>query len=315
MVAREASALPTSPTVEIYCPPVPGAVRFARLFPSLLAPSNGSPGLAARALGLLVVAPFTQLTFLCFDLQVFLLHVFHTRRLARWCHVVFMPTVNFFVMVALAQLRLGAHPVEHGFHGPSLTGATAYAALLCIWYLAAARAHRLYLWWACSAALTLGLSVAADAYYCATFTLDPVARGFFAPTPLVWNPFVWMWVAAFCIALSHIAEPQLPPRVGDPWRWTPPARYFFGNRDAPNGPLTVCARAALLSVQFLTGTINEWWASPRLAPYNLLLLMFRAGYRPDVGQTARGYAERALADGNPAIDFVGTGGGAFLPLD
>lgn len=40
-------------------------------------------------------------------------------------------------------------------------------------------------------------------------------------------------------------------------------------------------------------------------PYSLLLLMFRAGYRPDVAARTRAYAERAMASGNPAIDFVG----------
>jgi hypothetical protein len=302
-------------TVEVFAPPSSEARWLARHLSWLVAPEGGSPKWYTRLLGVSVVAPFTQFTVLSFDLQAFLFSVFHTRVWARLGHGLFMPMVNFFVMVALAQLRVGPHPTEHGWSGPSLNGATLYAALLLAWYLAVASSARLYLWWAATVPLTLALAFGADAYYCHTFTLETAARSWYAPTPTLFNPWLWMTVSSFIIAASHAPEPKLPPRVGDPWRWMSLPESILGTRAQPNPPLLRLARASKVALQLVTGTLNEWWASPRLMPYNLLMLMFAAGYRPDVGEQAKTFAARALASGNPAIDYIGIGGGSFLRPD
>lgn len=299
----------------MFVPPSAEALCLARRLGWLIAPPEGRERWYTRAFGFLVVAPFTQLTLRSFDLQTFLFQVFHTRLPARLGHALFMPAVNFFMMAALAGLRIGPHPTEHGWPGPSLNGATGYALILLLWYFFVARGERLYLWWLLTVPFTLALAFGADAFYCATFTLDAARRTFLAPSPLVANPFLWMTVAAALVAFSHGPEPRLPPRVGEAREWTEHRRFLFGPREAPCSPSKVVRRGLLLAVQLVSGTLNEWWASPRLMPYNLLLLMFRAGYRPDVAERTRHHAERALESGNPAIDFVGIGGGAFLRVD
>lgn len=301
--------------VEVFVRPSREARWLARHLGWLVAPRDGRHRWYTRAVGFLVVAPFTQLTVASFDLQLFLFQVFHRRIWARLGHAVFMPAVNFFVMAALAQLRLGAHPAAHGWPGPSLNGATAYALVLLAWYLLVAMEARLMLWWALTAPLTLALSFAADAYYCRFFVLDEAQRTFFAPTVAAANPFVWAYVAAQMIMLSHVPEPLLPPRVTDAWRWTSVWDFVLGRAEVRRSWPRVAGRGLLLLVQVASGAANEGWASARLMPYSLLLLMFRLGYQPERAARARAYADRAIASGNPAIDFVGIGGGAFLRPD
>jgi hypothetical protein len=301
--------------VELFVQPSREARWLAQTFPWLIAPPDGRQRWYTRLLGFVVVAPFTQFTVASFDLQLFLFQVFHTRRWARVGHAVFMPAVNFFVMVALAQLRLGPHPTGHGWAGPSVNGATVYALLLLAWYLMVAVQERLLLWWSLTVPPTLALAFGADAYYCRFFVLDPAQRSFLAPTVAAASPYLWMYASAQMIMLSHVPEPLLPPRVTDAWRWTSVKDFVLGGDGACRSVPRVIGRGLLLLVQVVSGALNEWWASPRLMPYSLLVLMFRLGYQPERARRARSYADRAIASGNPAVDFVGIGGGAFLRPD
>lgn len=301
--------------MEVFVRPSQEARWLARRLGWLIAPRDGKHRWYTRAVGFLLVAPFTQLTVASFDLQLFLFQVFHRRIWARLGHAVFMPAVNFFIMAALAQLRLGVHPAAHGWPGPSLNGATVYALVLVAWYLLVAMEARLMLWWALTAPLTLALSLAADAYYCRYFVLDATQRTFFSPTAAGANPFLWAYASAQMIMLSHVPEPLLPPRVTDAWRWTSVRDFVLGRDEARRTLFRVAGRGLLLLVQVVSGAANEWWASVRLMPYSLLLLMFRLGYQPERAGRARAFADRAIASGNPAIDFVGIGGGAFLRPD
>jgi hypothetical protein len=78
---------------------------------------------------------------------------------------------------------------------------------------------------------------------------------------------------------------------------------------------TRALRAGHLVIVAVLGIAAEAWASLRLMPYNWLLLMMRLGYAPERHAELRGWSERAWATGNPALDFVGTGGGTFLTAD
>ena len=110
------------------------------------------------------------------------------------------------------------------------------------------------------------------------------------PKPVAWIPVIGPVVAALLVQLPSLG-PQLLAR-GLWW-----------------------SNVVLGVILVFAGTRNEWWASARLMPYSLLLLMFRLGYQPERAARARSYADRAIASGNPAIDFVGIGGGAFLRPD
>jgi hypothetical protein len=70
----------------------------------------------------------------------------------------------------------------------------------------------------------------------------------------------------------------------------------------------VLRRCGHLAAQIAFGTVDELVASPRLLPVLLLDWLWRAGHRPQQSAGHRGLAAGAIASGNPALDYVGTGG-------
>ena len=250
----------------------------------LTTPADGRGALPWRALRSCLVAPFTQLTFVSFDLQMFLFDVFHRSVGARAGHLVGMSGVNLFAM-ALAVRWTG-----------SIGGGGAYAAVLLLWYAAVARASRLWLWW---------------------FAMIPVVIGLLAGAawlaPRDWGWLVLGFVAAGAmVSLSHAFERLFPPRAGDPLRWMPTREYILGPTGARTTAATALVRAARVASFAVIGWFDEVWASPRLMPYNVLRLMMAAGYAPAVRAVLDNRARRAWASGNPALDYVGIGGGTFL---
>jgi hypothetical protein len=107
-----------------------------------------------------------------------------------------------------------------------------------------------------------------------------------------------MLALAFLQALSHVREP-LPPRVSRSPHWTPLATYV-GSASARER----VRRVGHVEGQAVFGTFDEWIASPRLLP----VLVPRAEQR-DAWKAVSG---RAVASANPAIDYVGIGGGTPL---
>ena len=89
---------------------------------------------------------------------------------------------------------------------------------------------------------------------------------------------------------------------------------MFGAPDARHSPGTIGVRALRLALQALWGTIDELWASPRLFPYGILEQMWRHGYERERFAELDRMTREALASGDPAIDYVGVGGGTFLRL-
>lgn len=297
---------------EVFLPPSTEARFLVRHLGWLVAPRTGRGSWLTSALGAIVVAPFTQFTFFSYELQAFLFEVFHRSWVARVGHFVFMLGVNFFAMAAMAQFTLGAHPSAHATVLLGANGATLYAAVLLVWYALAAVANRMWGWWLATAPVVLGLAVGANVYYSHTFTLDAAQRTPLAPTDLAHNPWLWMIASAFMIAFSHLPESLLPPRLNGTLRWMRHADFVNGTADAKLSFSQRVARVGWLLTCPLWGALDEWWASPRLLPYNVLMLMFRAGYRPDEYRRLKDHVARAVASGNPALDFVGIGGGAHL---
>lgn len=293
---------------EVFVAPSLEARLLVRALGPLVAPEDGRGGLLTRALGVVVVAPFTQFTLLSFELQAFLFEVFHTRLWSRLGHGLFMPVVTFGMLLALAQVWIAPHPEAHGLvlFAPNL--ATVFGGILLVWYFAVAASTRLWLWWFVMVPLVLAMVAGANTIYSLHFVIDPAGRTWLQPLPLAFNPWLWMAVGALLISLSHAPEPRLPPRVNQSHRWMTVAEYL---RAAPTSGEKLL-RLVRLPLQGLYGTLDEWWASPRLMPYNVLMLMFRAGYAPKTHATLQEYVRRAVASGNPAIDYVGIGGGTHL---
>jgi hypothetical protein len=273
---------------EIYAPPGREQVFWARHLAWLVAPPGGRPSLLARAWGVVAVAPFAHITFFDLSYQAYLYDVFHQTRNARFWHQVCMPLNNLMIMAALAPVGVAG-----------VAGDTACAVALLGWYLAVAIAHRLYLWGLLMFPLVGALHLGAGWFQSAT-----ASRGW------VGNPVLWMMVLSFVQALSHVTEPRLPPRVTASARWRS-VREFMA--DAPGGTTgTRAVRAVRLVAQALWGTVAEFWAAPRLFPYGVLMQLRRLGYARARLGSLDGLTRRAIASGQPAVDFIGSGGGAFL---
>lgn len=278
-------------TAEVYQPPSTEARRLLRVARWLTSPNGGQSGLPARLALQVLIAPMTQLTFVSFDMQAFLFLVFHRRKLAVIGHAAFMTTENLFLMAWLRETTVASTGIG------AIDAGLLYAAVLLIWYGSVAFAARLRAWFALTVPI-VGL------LYAASGPLDALFRERLQMSPL-WG----VAISALLVALSHGAEHFLPPRTLDPFRWTTLHDYFH----APGLSLWDRTLRAL-HVAFITlnGAGAEAWASLRLMHYNWLLLMMRMGYAPERYRELQDWTERAWATGQPALDFVGTGGGTFL---
>jgi len=277
---------PARRDAELFCPPSPEMLRLQRLLPGLLAPSKGRGGLLARTLRAIVIAPCTQLTFFSFDLQMFLFDVLHVSRFARLSHGLGMLLVNLVIAALLT------------FYSQSLWGAAAFAGVLLLWYGGMALSVRLWRWWLVMVPIVAVL-VSTGAWLGATLS----------------ETSLWILLAATAtfVAIGHSTEPTFPPRAGDPYRWVPIPELIFG-RPSRRPPLRQSVYWSLrVACYFPIGVLSELWASPRLLPYTVLrLTLMRWGYAPELSQLLDERRDRAWRSGNPALDFVGTGGGVFL---
>ncbi len=270
---------------EVWVAPSHEAMRLRRMFPGLDAADDDRWSGRLRDL---VIAPYTQLTFVSFDLQMFLFDVLHLSPIARASHL-----VGFFGTNLAVTTLLSWHL------GPS--AGSAYVALLAAWYAAVASSVRLPGW-----ALAMGPFLAAFAFgghaFAAHLT-SPIAA---------WGLLV---ASGTVSAFGHIAEPTMPPRTALPMSWVSVPDYVRGVEGA-------CPRTASRVVRVLRvlwnvplGILNELWAAPRLMPYTVLRAMMARGYATDLKAELDDRRDRAWASGNPALDYVGVGGGAVLRLE
>jgi hypothetical protein len=90
--------------------------------------------------------------------------------------------------------------------------------------------------------------------------------------------------------------------------WIPAAEYLLGRPGHPHPPGIVLRRAGQLAAQAVFGTVDEIVASPRLLPVLLLELLWLLGHDPVRRAARRSLSARAIASGNPALDYIGIGG-------
>jgi len=69
-----------------------------------------------------------------------------------------------------------------------------------------------------------------------------------------------------------------------------------------------------LAAQTAFGTVDELVASPRLLPVLLLHLLWLTGHAGQRRQALTDLATQAITSGNPALDYIGTGGATPLRL-
>ena len=273
-----------------FAPPTAEQLFWSRHLHWLLAPAHGKPTLLARAWGVVSVAPFAHITFFSLFYQAYLYDVFHQGRNSRFWHQLCMPIGNLMIMAGLMPLSAGG-----------LDGGGLFALILLVWYGAQAIAGRVFLWGLVMIPVLGGLYLGAAAYQQAT-----------AGGGIVTSPWLWLAICSLVQALSHATEPRLPPRVTGTARWRTVREFLAGDGAHAIGIGQRLLRLLRLGAQLVWGTVAELWASPRLLPHGVLAQMRRRGYAPARFAQLDEMTARAIASGEPAVDFIGTGGGAFL---
>lgn len=264
---------------QMYRPLTPGHSWWLMRLRRVLAPAEAEESWFTRAVAVFFVVPFAPLTPLDLTYQTYLYEVFHRSRFARLVHLLLFPLVNITVMVGLAAVA----------HGDAI-----FAGVLALWYAVLALRARSAIW---------GVSMlgAVAAMWAANVALQGVLS----------SPWLWAAGLSLAIAASHITEPDVPPRVSGTERWVPLQQFLIGTRGerVPMGLLlTRCGR---LGMQLIYGAIAEFLGAQRLLPIALLKLLWGMRLATDV-RPGVDDARRALAHGQPAIDYVGHGGGARL---
>jgi hypothetical protein len=277
---------------QIWARPSSGQLFWMRHLPELFGPDPRASGRVARWWGIATVTPATNVTGLNLRYQAYLNLVFHRTRLARLGHAICMPVIVASTLAVLCSLPLGSGPALPGL-APAVNASLPAAIGLAAWWAAWAVKERDAVWGVCGVALAVALYAVANVAYQAR----PDVAGFAA----------LMLLASLLQAGSHILEP-LPPRVSRSPYWIPVREYVLGPRESRHRAGRVLRRCGHLAAQAVFGTVDELVASPRLLPVLLLEWLWRAGHRPQQSVAYRALAAGAIASGNPALDYIGTGG-------
>ena len=220
--------------------------------------------------------PSTNVTNFSLQYQSYLNDVFHTTWVARLGHTVCMPLIVT-SMIAAAR-ALGGEP-----------GALIFTSVLLAWWLAWATLERDLVW-------GVALTATAGAMWLAAARLS---QSGIAP----WWPLAG---SAFLQMFSHALEP-LPPRVSRSPNWLPVMTYLTV------GSLGERLRHVVhVTVQFVCGFVAEALASPRLICVVVLEGLWLLGWHPEQRAAWKALSRRAIASGNPALDYIGIGGGTTL---
>jgi hypothetical protein len=264
---------------------------WRRLVPWLFAP-GGRPGPVARVLNHVAVTPLAHVTMFNVDYQLYLSQILHTSVVAWVGHMIFIP-----INVALLLYALAFH------FGTSAS--LAIAGLFAGWYVGMAIKFRSGLWALVSIAALTSLVLLAN--------IGAQLVGEHAIVPWYLRPLPLMVAGAAMQAHTHLFEAHVPPRANFQQHWLPLRDFLWGDpsRRSLGRRLRHLAWTPLGAVW---GTLDEWWASPKLLPLYLLELMWALGYRPAQRQELHQRAIEALASGDPALDWVGVGGGASIAV-
>ena len=301
--------------VQVYVEPTREQLFWVRVLGSLVSPPDNRGSWLARTFRLVGVTPIAHLAWSSLLFQAYLYELFHLTLLARVGHFVLMPLIVGALMLAAAPLHLvGVHPAEHTTTLFAANGALVVAGVLAAWYLWLAIREKMLAWGLVMVLVLAALYVGVNAFYYQNFILDPTQRGWLSALPTPLNPWVWLPILGILTSLSHMLEPNLPPRVTGTNRWMPVREFFVGPPTRPLPLTTTLINLIRGGAQSLFGALDELWATPRLFPIGILRQMWRFGYQHHRQAELNALVKRALDEGNPALDFIGSGGGAFLQL-
>lgn len=269
-----------------FVPPTTEEQLWRRTFPRVFAPGR-RPGPLTRALEHVVVVPLAHVTLLNLEYQIYLNHLLHTSGGTWLAHLICIP-----VNVALLFYALSMHTAH---------GAALLFVLLASWYLAMAVKLRSGVWAAVVLAALAGLWALGSASASWVAGLD-------GGVPWYLRPLALIAAVSTLQAYSHLFEEHVPPRANFERRWLPVREFIWGD------PRELSLSRRLLRLAWtplggLWGALDEWWASAKLLPIYLLELLWMMGYHGEQRDAHRRLALAALASGDPALDWVGVGGG------
>lgn len=285
---------------EVWVAPTREMLWWTRNLGSVIAPAPGRETRVSELVRLVTVTPSAHLSNLSLHFQSFLYDVFHQTTISRIAHFVCMPLVNMMLLAFVAQFSVWGVNVGQ-------LAATA----LCVWYLTQAAYNRVFLLGLVMLPITVATWLGASAWYTA-FARPEHQATWWAPTRLEHNPLLWAGLLSLVQAASHGPEPKLPPRVTGTPHWMPLFEFVFGPTGRRHRPLEVINRLIRSALQILFGALDEFWACWRLIPLNFLEILWALGYQPDMRAHYKDLSRRAIAHGDPAIDFIGVGGGAVI---
>ncbi len=272
---------------------------WRRWFPRLFAPGR-SPTTTTRAISHVVVTPMAHVTFLNLDYQIYLNQILHTSAGAWLGHVVCIPINVGLLFYALAVYT--GTGTGGGFAPFAINGGLILLALLATWYGAMAARMRAGLWAAVMFAMLAGLWMLSNG--CASLALA-------AELPWYLEPITLIVAVSTLQAYSHLFEENVPPRANFEGHWKPVREFIWDD------PTKVSLGRRLIKLAWtpiggLWGALDEWWASAKLLPFYMLELLWMCGYQRHQRDHFRQLSLTVLASGDPALDYVGFGGGASV---
>jgi hypothetical protein len=292
-----------APQAECLVAPTREEVFWRRICPSIFAP-RGKPPLFARLVLHVTVTPMAFVTFLNLHYQFYLSHLLHTTPPAWLSHAVCIP-----VNVGLLFYALALFTPIGSAAAPFSNGGLLLAPFLCLWYVGMAAKLRNPLWGATACAIVGGLFFAGNEL--AHVAVDPAPTSMWSPTPWYLHPLFLSGVVSTVQASGHLFEDRVPPRANRTDEWMSLREFAWGGQEGM--PLSKrVAKLSLMPLGVVWGALDEWYSSAKLLPMFLLQTMWALGYKPEQRREFHSQTLDVLRRGNPAMDWVGTGGGAFV---
>jgi hypothetical protein len=269
---------------------------WRRGLPGLFAPERATA--LTKLVNHIGVTPLAHVTLLNLDYQIYLNKILHTSAGTWLGHVVLIPINVGLLFYALAIYA----PFSGG--GFALNGGLVLLVLLTTWYAAMAARLRNPLWGGVVLAVLAGLWLLANE--CARLATSAGAE-----LPIYFSPILLMLAVSLLLSASHLFERNVPPRANFERGWKPVHEFVWGDSEPLPLPRRVL-RLAWTPIGATWGTIDEWWASTKLLPLYVLEIMWACGYKREQRDRHRATSLLALASGDPALDWVGVGGGASV---
>eukprot|EP01087_Luapelamoeba_hula_P001500 TRINITY_DN1120_c0_g1_i2.p1 TRINITY_DN1120_c0_g1~~TRINITY_DN1120_c0_g1_i2.p1 ORF type:complete len:439 (+),score=70.91 TRINITY_DN1120_c0_g1_i2:918-2234(+) len=234
--------------------------------------------------GLLNIVPMSNLALFSTDYQMYLVAIFHTQTLTRLAHWICTPLITLFLLASFAMIPINWDLPNYEFNNCSIFAAI----FLLAWHLI----------WAALDDFTLVGMFMIPIHYCLWLSANVYIEKIYDSEVWYLHPVALTALFGFFQTMSHAFEVGFPPRANGGYHW----RTFIG----------FCSYKwyyTFLNVPlFFVAFLSEIIAAPKLIFLHTLRVCFHLGYKIDERESLDQMTTRALRSGNPAIDYIGSGG-------